>query len=92
MKNIYKWFPQVLTPSHAMRIRTRTYVYGLRFDRLHALFATETLLWPYEVATTSQMGMCVGPIAEQKVSETFPLLTICGYNKIKKIGFTWQVR
>ena len=48
------------------------------FDRLHELFATETLWWPYEVAKTSQMLMHVDPIADKKVSETFLLLSICG--------------
>ena len=74
------------THSLACDAHARTYacVHGLRFHRLHALFATGILWCPYEVATTSQMRMRVDPIADEKVSETFPLLPVCGYNKIKK--------
>ena len=50
----------------------------------HALFATGTLWWSYKVASTSQMRMRVDPIADETVSETIPLLPICGYNKMEK--------
>ena len=54
------------------------HVYGLLFDRLHASFAAETLWWPYEAATKSHMRTRVDPIADKKVSDTYPLLPICG--------------